>query len=198
MNADIEVILLTGGASRRMGTDKSQLKVNGLSMSERIIQSCVAKDFPITVLGKTPISGAAFLMDQQEFKGPLSAISHFTPVHKWVMVLSCDLPNFDAKLITALHQVVGSSEAAIPQIHNRLQPLCGLYRSETFARAKELFHSGESRIMRWVDQLNIVRVDPSVWTRLGLAEGCVKGANTLAEFADAIRSTTSTDDEPFS
>ena len=92
---DIEAILLTGGASRRMGVDKAALTVGGMPLGEKIARELAKTCDRVTVLGKHPIPGLEFLADEGDYEGPLLALSRFKPTRQHVFVASCDLPLFD-------------------------------------------------------------------------------------------------------
>ena len=156
---DIEGVLLTGGASRRMGEDKAKMLVQGSPLAVRVGNLLAQVCTQVTVLGREPLPTHRFLQDIGEFQGPLFALSRFKPKEGYVFVASCDLPFFDSKLVEFLATKIGSTQAAIPQLGGRLQPLCALYRAEALALAKEMVTQGETRIMRWVDRLECVVVD---------------------------------------
>jgi molybdenum cofactor guanylyltransferase len=155
---EIEGILLTGGASRRMGHDKAALLIEGVPLAERIASELAKRAAPVTVLGRESIAGFGFLADSGEYQGPLVALSRFVATKPFVFVAACDLPAFDAGVVDVLGERIGEYDAAIPEVEGRLQPLCALYRAEALRAIPELVAAGERRIMRWMDGLRIVSV----------------------------------------
>src|SRR5437762_802955 len=119
----IEAALLTGGASTRMGTDKASMPVGGEPMAQRIAQSLAAAGLKVTVLGREPIQGYAFLQDQEEHGGPMAALSAFSPTAEFVFVISCDYPLFDPLVVEVLLSRIGDACASVAEIRGRLQPL---------------------------------------------------------------------------
>ena len=156
---DIEAVVLTGGASRRMGTDKAKLLVAGETLAARIAGLIAAIGIPATIAGREAIDDHAFLRDREEFAGPLAALSEFDAMAEFVFVASCDLPGFDARLISHLADRIGPHEAAVPVSAGRAQPLCALYRASAFGAARVLAASGERRVMKWLEALDWVSVD---------------------------------------
>lgn len=154
----LEAVLLTGGQSSRMGTDKARLLLDGVPLAERILRELRPICEPITVLGREPIPGCQFLADAVDFEGPLVALSRFAPSRAMVMVVSCDLPLFSGAIVEALARRIGAHDAVIPSLDNRIQPLCGLYRAEAFAKASLLAAQGEHRIMAWLRCLRVLEV----------------------------------------
>lgn len=165
MSYEIEAVLLTGGASRRMGQDKSKMLVMGEPLGERIARLLAWAGYSVTVCGREPIPGHAFLADAEEFAGPLVALSRFKPTQEFVFVISCDVRGFDPRIVGRLADEIGGNDAVIPSRDDRLQPLCALYRSTAFDLLLELVASGERRIFGWVDRLAVRQVDtlPREW-----------------------------------
>lgn len=151
----VEAVLLTGGASRRMGTDKAKLIVDGEPLAARIARLLGEAGVSVTVLGREPLAGHGFVMDEEEFGGPLRSLADFTPSAPFVFVVSCDLPGFDASIAGALSSQIDGYDAAVPELDGRLQPLCALYRVSAFASIPALVESGERRMMRWLDSLSV-------------------------------------------
>ncbi|HWA83516.1 MAG TPA: molybdenum cofactor guanylyltransferase [Fimbriimonadaceae bacterium] len=160
----MEAILLTGGASRRMGEDKAKLLVQGEALAGRIARLLRERGLPVTVCGREPLEGFAFHPDREEYAGPLVALAGFTPKEEFVFVSSCDLPGFDPRIVDLLSERIGAREACIPSRDGRLQPLCALYRASTFASARSLVEAGERRVLHWIHGLDVQIVedaDPS-------------------------------------
>ncbi len=181
VNDPIEAVLLTGGASRRMGTDKASLLVHGVPMAERIARELAKACDPVTVIGRSSLPGYLFLEDKDEFAGPLAALAAFTPTRPLVFIASCDLPRFNAQLIEELEEALDDADAAIPSVEGRLQPLCALYRAEALTRARALAEQGEKRVMRWVDTLRVKTVEPK-------NEEALRSANTPEELRALLES----------
>lgn len=156
----LEAVLLTGGASRRMGQEKSKLLVAGEPLGQRIARLLTEGEIPVTVLGREPLPGCSFVADEEELAGPLAALARFTPSREFVFICSCDVPGFSPELVSDLESQISHHEAAVPVVDGRLQPLCALYHGSAFAKATDLVRDGEKRIMRWVDALNVVHVSP--------------------------------------
>ena len=169
-----------------MGSDKAQLEVGGTPLGARIADQVGALGIPVTVLGNQPLDGHEFLADAEQYGGPLVALSRFTPGRDLVFVASCDLVQFDARLIELLSGGLGQNEAAIPVSEGRLQPLCALYRRDAWAKLAGVVSSGRRSMMAWIDDLRISHVSEEDLVRVGLDPRCVLGANTPGEFARAL------------
>jgi molybdopterin-guanine dinucleotide biosynthesis protein A len=156
--AELEAVLLTGGASRRMGKDKASLTIDGEPLGLRIAKLLATRAERVTVLGRTPIAGFEFLCDDSEFAGPLVALSRFRPSCEFVFVASCDLVRFEPELIDELLDRLGDRQAAIPVLGGRDQPLCALYAASALDLLASLVASGETRIMTWISNIDAVKI----------------------------------------
>lgn len=172
---DIEAVLLTGGSSRRMGEDKASLLVGGIPVPRRIAEILAEACQKVTVLGPGPILGFTNLEDREPGQGPLAALGQIEPVAPFVFVCSCDIPQFDARLMIQARRAIGEGHAAIPVAEGRRQPLCALYSADTFPFLRAALDEGKRSVMAWVDTLTVIEFTPenAMWCR---------GANTPEEW----------------
>lgn len=177
----VEAVILAGGSSRRMGRDKALIDVNGQPQAVRIASELSLVCSNVTVLGGLPVSDLPHMPDGQPFSGPLTALAGFVPIRDFVMVVSCDLPRFDGRVVSLLLERIGSQQAAIPSLAGRLQPLCGLYDSSSWDVARAVVSGGSTRMMDWIDRLSVREVADDAILLVGLDPRCVANANTREE-----------------
>ena len=179
---EIEAVVLTGGKSERMGSDKSEIEVDGVPTGLRTARALSEIGVQVTVLGRQPIESYPFLADEAEFQGPLAALSRFAPKEEMVFVASCDMPKFDASILRALQELIGKYDAAVPLINGELQPTCALYNSRSFFRIREAIQNGRRSLMAWLDILSVRSIDATELLEHGLDPNSLRGANTPEEF----------------
>jgi molybdopterin-guanine dinucleotide biosynthesis protein A len=109
-------LLLTGGASRRMGSDKALLEVDG----QRLVDRAAAV---LAALG----AGAA----------AVRAARHDGPV----LVLAVDMPRVTVELLRLLADRAGP-ETAVPRAGGHPQPMCARYGPEVLAAVDERLAAG--------------------------------------------------------
>lgn len=172
----IEAVLLTGGASRRMGEDKASLMVDGVPVAERLIRELPSA----TVLGRSPVLGASFVEDLEQFAGPLSCLRRFVPRAELVFVLSCDVVLFRSAVVSAFGSVLGDFDAVMPVFEGFDQPLCGLYRATAFEVLRE--NRDLVRVRDWTALLRVKRMDATELETLGISPPWVQSANTPEDF----------------
>ena len=145
---NIDGFVLAGGASSRMGEDKSALKLGGKTFIERAVSAltAVSKHERIFLVGdasenksgKTKTLPDLFSAEFKREKRPRAAIIglHTALSHaktEWAAILACDLPfasgELFERLITAGEIYKNEFDAVVPlQPDTRPQPLCALYR----------------------------------------------------------------------
>lgn len=151
--ADIEGFILAGGASSRMGEDKSLLRLGGRSFVERAAAALGPVARRVRVVGSRPSAGAHGLPvvpDVYENVGALGGLHAALSACEadWAAVVSCDLPFVTAALFARLASFRGEGpEAVAPlQADGRPQPLCALYAARACAGvAAGLVRAGELR-----------------------------------------------------
>lgn len=172
-------IVLAGGASRRMGTDKASLLINGETLLARIVRELQAAGYEPVVLGGACLPGCRFIPDDESGSGPLNALRGFAPQEGLVFVASCDLPHFSRQVPAVLEALLRGHQAVVPVIEGRSQPLCSLYRSSCWQSLMQ--EPGASRVMQWIDRLDAVFPAEEDLTQTGGNPLNFRSANTPEE-----------------
>jgi len=137
---DVEGFILVGGASSRMGRDKSRLMLGGQTTVERIAESMAQVVTRVRLVGG-PAGGR---YDRNRFQsvpdladswGPLGGIQ--AALHaaeaEWCIAIACDLPFVSGDLWRRLFELKSNTtesfDAVVPiQADEYPQPLCAVYR----------------------------------------------------------------------
>ena len=102
-------VLLTGGASRRMGTDKARIVVNGETLAARAARVLSAVCDPVIEVGPS-VSGLPAVQEDPPGAGPLVALLAGVGAlgnPRTVVLLACDLPFVEAAAAAAARRVAG-------------------------------------------------------------------------------------------
>ena len=179
--SQLQGFILAGGQSRRMGTDKSQLRFENETFTERIRRTLLGLTDSITVVRADqdiyPGWGA--------LGGVHAALSACTT--EWAIVVACDLPFVTAELFEYLASLRTDHETVVPiQSDGRPQPLAALYRIEPcLARATELIQTGHRRPLDLLELVNTRWVPFTELTNLDQAERFFVNINTPYDY-DAL------------
>ncbi|HEV2811247.1 MAG TPA: molybdenum cofactor guanylyltransferase [Acidimicrobiales bacterium] len=151
-------VVLTGGASRRMGRDKALVEVGGRALAvgvARVLRDAGAdKVFAVGgAIDALADLGLHAVPDEFPGEGPLggllTALSHASS--PLVAVLACDLP---AAAPSAVRLVVAALDAdpdlacAIPMVQGHSQPLHGAWRRSSRPEIQAMFDRGERAMHR--------------------------------------------------
>ena len=139
---DVDAFILVGGASSRMGKDKSQLQFGGRTSVQIIAAELqtVARSV-VTVGAPGPLAGNLLnIPDSRPNWGPLAgieaALGHTGS--EYCLIVACDFPFVTGQLFGTLLHFMDESDALVPvQSDGRVQPLCAVYRSSPCLPAAE-------------------------------------------------------------
>jgi len=101
----MEAFILAGGASRGMGTDKSQLLIDRQTFAERISDTLLKVTDSVTIVGRqsaeSTLPSIADVYPQWGALGGLHAALDACR-RDWAIVVACDLPFVTAELFSSL------------------------------------------------------------------------------------------------
>ena len=127
----ISVYILIGGNSNRFGCPKWRIFIDGISVLDRIWNSC-SQFKSITLVGKQRPQGIGkhFVKDISIIQAPIiglyTALKHAKS--EWILLLSCDLPLMDKNVLTKLWSHISSdANIIVPKVFGKLQPTCSFY-----------------------------------------------------------------------
>ena len=164
-------VVLAGGLSTRMGTDKAFLIPGDegpvlVERARRALAGAGAREL-LAVGGdggRLRELGFTTVPDRVPWAGPLGGLisglrASFIDI---VVVLSCDLPAIDAGTVTELVRCLArrrDAAAALPVVDGACQVLVGAYRRRAVAPTLEAaFRSGERSIKRALGDVTVVPV----------------------------------------
>jgi len=187
-----DAFILAGGASRRMGTDKSQLLLEGQTFTERVADTLLQVSSIVTIVGREidhpRLNSTPDIYPQWGALGGVHAALAAART-EWCLVVACDLPFVTADLFTRMATLRENHEAVVPiQQDGRPQPLCSLYRIDPcLRRATELIKTGQRR------PVDLLRSVKSRWLAfaeledLDHAEQFFVNINTPEDYYEATR-----------
>lgn len=188
----IEAFILAGGASSRMGTDKSRLLLDGQTFTQRIANTLLEVATEVTIVGQgSEDPRVKSTSDIYPNWGALGGVHAALAAARaeWAFVLACDLPFVTANLFTRLATFRKNYDAVVPiQKDGRPQPLCSLYRIDPcLALAQELIIAGKRRPL---DLLQSVKTCWLPFANLQDLDGVEKfflNINTPEDYDEATR-----------
>jgi molybdopterin-guanine dinucleotide biosynthesis protein A len=148
-------VVLTGGASRRMGRDKATLLLAGMPMAERVAAALA------TAGAERVLRVPGDVADERPGAGPLGGIVAGLDASATdaVVVLACDLLAPDPRAIADVVAALGAADVAVAMADGRPQWLHAAWARRVGSVLRARLDDGVRAIHRAVEDLTVVEVD---------------------------------------
>jgi molybdopterin-guanine dinucleotide biosynthesis protein A len=174
--------VLCGGASRRMGTDKALVPVDGVPMAERVARALAAAGCtPVTMIGGDATALAAVdrphRADRWPGEGPLGGvITALGAERDAVVVAACDLPRLDAATVAALLDAARDAGPTIDVVvahTGRLEPALAWWSPRALPRLERSFAAGVRALHEAITTLH--------WQQVAVDPDALRNVNTPSD-----------------
>ncbi len=168
----VACFILSGGQSRRFGSDKARAEVEGQPLISHVATRLplLARDLKVVARedGQYMDLGLPTLPDEEPDLGPvgglLTAFSSLPPGDDWVMLLPCDLWGMEQRWLAQLLDAPRDGKHAIAFKGPRWQPLPGLYHRQLTPLCRHLLESGKGALWRVLEQSDALALEmPTRW-----------------------------------
>jgi len=186
-------IVMAGGHSSRMGTDKSMLRINDVPMIERICEQLRGSFDQIFIsaddVEKFAYLGFEVIPDKIPDQGPLMGIASALKVsdNEFNFVVACDIPyinlSFVRRMLTEANEagIVVPNERRATNHEPRVEPLFAVYRKSALPAINEVLLSGGRKIsdvFAWC-RVEYIELDDAEW---------LTNINTFADYEEFQKS----------
>jgi len=192
---DIVGVILAGGKSSRMGTDKALLEFKGKPLIQHIAETLKSVFNHVIIISdyKEQYKFLSLPIYDDIYKncGPLGGIHSAFVVSKNenIFIASCDLPFINSLAIHYLLDHHSQSEATMFSINQRTQPLFSLYNRSCFLKLENHLKQKQYSVLQFLNNIptNVIQSKSS----LAIAfSGNFKNINTPEDYqAIAIKIT---------
>jgi molybdopterin-guanine dinucleotide biosynthesis protein A len=187
-NDNFTAIVLAGGQSRRMGTNKALITYKGKKLIEYPIS--LARHFTTKVIVSTNTHSLDYLgltvcRDILPVKAAIAGIHAGlrTSATEWSLVLTCDMPNTPPWLVEQMIKQLGSgARIVVPYYGGYPEPLCGFYHRSLTGSIE---HNVEAGRLSLLDLMAVVKHDLVIPENADLIEAheVFKNINTPRDLA---------------
>jgi len=152
-------IIMAGGKSSRMGTNKALLKIDGKTVIERIadeLQKCVDEIIVVTNhFDDYRFLGYPMVEDIYKEMGPMGGIHAglLASTTEKNLVVACDMPFISADLGRFLLTQLDNYQVVVPEIEDQFHPLFAGYKKELAPIIEEALKENQLRIRYFFKQL---------------------------------------------
>jgi len=193
-------IILCGGKSTRMGTDKASLRIGSRTFLDHVCrQVATVVDVVVAVRSasqKLPeLPGDVRIQedcwpDEGPLAGFLSGARHPDVAAGDVSRIwlgSCDAPFVQPEVIRHLLEVPGNRDAVLVDTGSRLEPLSGVYRQTATDKLESVFSSGERRLQAFVACLTVAAIQHDRLRRFDPDLAFLRNVNTHDDYERWVR-----------
>ncbi|HIK44106.1 MAG TPA: molybdenum cofactor guanylyltransferase [Leptolyngbyaceae cyanobacterium M65_K2018_010] len=170
----VTALVLAGGYSSRMGTDKALLQWQGKPLLQRVCEVAVQCSDRVAILTPWPeryqsalgeSNGYDWLAETQPGAGPLVALAQGLEQVStaWILLLACDMPRLRPDILHLWRQKLDSLPATtlalVPRQSEGWDPLCGFYRRSAQAALAAFIQAGGRSFQHWLAQTAAQAID---------------------------------------
>lgn len=153
-------IILVGGKSSRMGTNKALLTIDGKKVIERIAEEMQTITDSLIIVTNTfhdyEFLNLPMVEDKYKGLGPLAGIHAGLEASKTDrnLVAACDMPFISTDIGAYLLEKLNGYHACVPEIHGQLHPLFAAYRREVKDIFSKSLEREELRVRKTFENLS--------------------------------------------
>jgi len=158
-------IILTGGRSSRIGTDKCLLKLGIKTILQDLVDKLSLLCEEVILVSNTPdlhqINGTDVVKDEVPYQGPLGGISAGLKASNRFhnFVVSCDTPFLNLNLVKHLIAEAGGFDVVIPESKAGFEPLQAIYSKDCVSHIEEALDGQNFRIISFFEKVKVKRIN---------------------------------------
>jgi len=183
MQENATAIILAGGASDRMGVDKSMLPIKGRPMIERISEQLRGTFSQILIsaneVDKYSYLGFEVVPDKVPYQGPLMGIASAleASANELNFVAACDIPSINIRFVRRMLAEANGADMVIPATGDgKYEPLFAVYCKNALIAINEVLSSGGRKISDVFGRCKVKYIK--------MEAGRIVNINTMAEYEE--------------
>jgi molybdopterin-guanine dinucleotide biosynthesis protein A len=157
---EVTGLLMAGGKSRRIGTDKGLLLYQGKTLFERAVQTLAQCCNPILISASAAnydYFGYRRVTDYINGAGPIGGLMAGLTASRSekILVMTIDMPNLTADFLKHLIEESGDAPAAAPVLPNgKAEPLCAVYQKSAIPVVEKMITNGDYKVQNLLEYLH--------------------------------------------
>jgi len=186
--SDVSAVILAGGISSRMGSNKALLPYRGGRFVEAIQRQLADLFEEVLLVTNTP-EQYAFLpcrkvTDIHQGMGALAGLHaglhHSNSGH--IFAVACDMPYLNNALIRRIAALRDGADVVIPEGDKGIEPLHALYGRACLAPMEQALLTGKKRIVSFFDEVRVTQLSCAAVAALDPAFASFRNINTPHEY----------------
>ncbi len=158
-------LVLAGGRSRRLGTDKASLDWGGRTLLAATVEKMAAISDDVIIVGNVgqahTYPGTRLVRDVYPGKGSLGGIYSGLLVARdfHSFVVACDMPFLNPGLLSYMAGLASGYDVVIPRLGGHVEPLHAIYSKNCLGPMLGLLQKGDLKIIDFFGQVRIRHVE---------------------------------------
>ncbi|MDD4239752.1 MAG: molybdenum cofactor guanylyltransferase [Desulfotomaculaceae bacterium] len=184
-------VILAGGKSRRMGSDKTFLEVGQAGMIQLVAAELQKVFKEILIAGGSEETGRKLglkvVADLIPGGGPLSGIHAALNAasHDKCLVVPCDMPFLKAELAALMVSMAQGYDAAVPTDGVYFQPLFAVYDKSCIKAIEQALRAGRYKVVDFYPQVRVNYVNEKLLRELADTGKAFFNVNTPTDLQQA-------------
>lgn len=178
--------VLAGGLSRRMGTNKALIPMDGETIIARAVRVLKGAFVEVNIIANDPLlyEGLDVRVYSDIIKGAGSLGGVYTALihakYDHVFVTACDMPFLDMAVVRKVASSIDGHDAVVPFLGGRLHPMHAVYSKRCLKTIEAMIKEGNLRITELFDKIK-TRTLTEEWFKGMDAVRSVENVNTKEE-----------------
>jgi molybdopterin-guanine dinucleotide biosynthesis protein A len=179
---DATLLVLAGGLSSRMGRPKAWLEVGDTKLLHWMVERFAPAFSDVVVSFAEPEQlkehvPYRLVFDRKATAGPLAGLEAglMSARHEVIFALAVDMPYVTPEVAEMAVAAARTSDAAIPRIGDRPEPVCAAYRRSALPSISSALDAGELKLRDLVARLDVTWLE-------GLDPGMFRSLNTPEDY----------------
>lgn len=158
-------VILAGGGSSRMGTDKALLSLGDRTFIGSIAGMLGTLFADVMIISdhaeRYGFLGLPVQEDIRKDAGPLGGIHSALSSMKthYAFIIACDLPLVSQGACLRILSAQPRDDVVVARNGDRIQPLFGVYSKDVLPEAEDRLGRGENSVMNFLERLRVTVVD---------------------------------------
>lgn len=185
---NMNAVILVGGKSRRMGSNKAFLKIGEKTFLEQQIE-LLGNVFDEIMISANSVDeykgyGLPVIQDIYPEKGPLGGIYTALVNSKtdYSFVTACDMPFIEKGLISYLGSLTEGYDVVVPLNGEMLEPLHAFYSKNCIGPIKRELDENNLKVTKFFSQVNVKKVSIGEFMESNERKNPLTNLNTVNEY----------------
>ncbi len=199
--SDVTGVILAGGESRRMGSNKALLPLAGARFIDQVYRRMAGLFDEVIIVTNSPDlykeipcrKVPDIYYAQGSLAGLHSGLAHAK--YEKIFVVACDMPFISPAVVKEICAHADQGDLVVPYSSNGHEPLHALYSKSCLPAMEQVLDSGLKRIIKFFDKVKLVELPASKIRRHDPEEKSFQNINTPEDYF-RLRGTLGDTDQP--